>query len=101
LVIEYINRKCQKYYLHQGATKTGKPKYFFSMKNKGTSVKTVPDGCLNHSKMRIKKNALLVEDGENKQWYRLRPSHGFKDYHDKPRRSFKPSVQAPVKIVLI
>jgi hypothetical protein len=44
MVVEYMNRKCQKYYLHQGATKTGKPKYFFSMKNEGTLVKTIPDG---------------------------------------------------------
>lgn len=53
---------------------------------------------LNHSRMRIKKNALLVEDGDNKQWYRLRPSHGFKDYYDKPKRSLNPAMQAPVKI---
>jgi hypothetical protein len=44
MVVEYVNRKSQKYYLHQGATKTGKPKYFFSMKSEGTLVKTIPDG---------------------------------------------------------
>jgi hypothetical protein len=42
--VEYISRKCQKYYLHQGTTKTGKPKYFFSMKDKGTLVETIPEG---------------------------------------------------------
>lgn len=44
MVVEYVNRKSQKYYLHQSATKTGKPKYFFSMKSEGTLVKTIPDG---------------------------------------------------------
>lgn len=44
MVIEYINRKSQKYFLHQGTTKTGKPKYFFSMKSEGTLVKVIPDG---------------------------------------------------------
>ena len=42
--IEYINRKGQTYYLHQSQTKTGKPKYFFSLKNEGVLVNTVPDG---------------------------------------------------------
>jgi hypothetical protein len=44
MVVEHINRKRQKYYLHQGTTKTGKPKYFFSMKSEGTLVQTIPDG---------------------------------------------------------
>ncbi len=44
MTVEYINRKGQKYYLHQGTTKTGKPKYFFSMKSEGTLVKIIPDG---------------------------------------------------------
>ena len=44
MTIEYTNRKQQKFYLHQGQTKTGKPKYFFSMKSEGTSVDTLPDG---------------------------------------------------------
>jgi hypothetical protein len=44
MAIEHINRKGQKYYLHQGTTKTGKPKYFFSQKNQGTLVQTIPDG---------------------------------------------------------
>jgi len=44
MAVEYINRKCQKYYLHQGTTKTGNPKYFFSMKSVGTLVQFIPDG---------------------------------------------------------
>jgi hypothetical protein len=42
--IEYINRKGQTYYLHQSQTKTGKPKYFFSLKKSGILVNTVPEG---------------------------------------------------------
>ncbi|WP_152592043.1 hypothetical protein [Nostoc sphaeroides] len=42
--IKYDSRKRQTYYLHQGTTKTGKSKYFFSMKNEGNLVETMPDG---------------------------------------------------------
>jgi len=43
MAVEHINRRGQKYYLHQGITKTGKPKYLFSMKSEGM-VQTIPDG---------------------------------------------------------
>lgn len=42
--IQYINRKEQMYYLHQGTTKTGKPKYFFSMKAEGNILEAIPEG---------------------------------------------------------
>ncbi len=42
--VEYINRKGQTYYLHQGTTKTGKPKYFFSRKQAAHPVDTIPEG---------------------------------------------------------
>ncbi|WP_414544809.1 hypothetical protein [Nostoc sp. CCY0012] len=42
--IQYINRKEKIYYLHQGTTKTGKSKYFFSMKSEGNLLETIPDG---------------------------------------------------------
>ncbi|MBW4472869.1 MAG: hypothetical protein KME45_21205 [Stenomitos rutilans HA7619-LM2] len=42
--VEYTNRRGRKHYLHEGKTKTGKPKYFFSMKAVGTLVNTIPDG---------------------------------------------------------
>jgi hypothetical protein len=42
--IQYINRKEQVYYLHQGTTKTGKPKYFFSMKAEGNILEAIPEG---------------------------------------------------------
>ena len=44
MFVQYVNKRGQTYYLHQGITKTGKPKYFFSMKSKGTPVDTIPDG---------------------------------------------------------
>ena len=44
MAIEYVNRRGQKYYLHQGETKTGKPKYFFSMKAEGILGNDIPDG---------------------------------------------------------
>lgn len=44
MAIMHMNRRQQIYYLHQGKTKTGKPKYFFSMKSEGDLVDTVPDG---------------------------------------------------------
>ena len=40
----YTNRKGKIFYLHRGTTKTGKPKYFFSMIREGTLVDFVPDG---------------------------------------------------------
>ncbi len=35
--IEYVNRRGDKYYLLQGKTKTGKPKYYVSRKPDGVS----------------------------------------------------------------
>ncbi|MGC1217632.1 MAG: hypothetical protein WA883_09170 [Phormidesmis sp.] len=40
--ITYVNRKQQTYYLHQGKTKTGKPRYFFSQK----SESALPESAL-------------------------------------------------------
>ncbi len=42
--IIYKNRKNKTYYLHEGKTKTGKPRYFFSMKTDGELVDEIPDG---------------------------------------------------------
>ncbi|EKU97016.1 hypothetical protein Lepto7375DRAFT_1050 [Leptolyngbya sp. PCC 7375] len=44
MTITYTNRSLQTYYLHQGTTKTGKPKYFFSKKSEGNLVEQIPDG---------------------------------------------------------
>jgi hypothetical protein len=42
--ITHTNAKERTYYLHQGTTKTGKPKYYFSMKSEGTLADDIPEG---------------------------------------------------------
>ena len=42
--IEYVNRKGDRYYLQQGKTKTGKPRYFFGRKIKQAVVEEAPGG---------------------------------------------------------
>lgn len=42
--ITHTNAKGKTYYLHQGTTKTGKPKYYFSMQSGGPLADTLPDG---------------------------------------------------------
>ena len=40
----YTNAKGKTYYLHQGTTKTGKPKYYFSMESAGPLAEAIPEG---------------------------------------------------------
>ena len=40
----YINRKEDTYYLHEGKTRTCKPKYYFSKKDNGDLVDSIPAG---------------------------------------------------------
>ncbi len=42
--ITHVNRKRHTYFLHEGKTKTGKAKYFFSKDSEGTLLDAVPDG---------------------------------------------------------
>jgi len=44
MAVKHTNRRGQTFYLHQGTTKTGKPKYFFSLNNHGELACTVPQG---------------------------------------------------------
>jgi hypothetical protein len=44
MTIEHVTRRGDTYYLHQGKTKTGKPKYFFSRKQEGTLAEALPEG---------------------------------------------------------
>jgi hypothetical protein len=44
MAVQHTNRKGQTFYLHQGTTKTGKPKYFFSLNNIGELTYAVPQG---------------------------------------------------------
>ena len=42
--VTYTNRKGRKYYLCQGVTKSGKPRYYFSREQKGEPLEEIPDG---------------------------------------------------------
>ena len=42
--ITHVNAKGKTYYLHQGVTKTGKPKYHFAMKSEGDLADSIPEG---------------------------------------------------------
>ena len=42
--VQHVNRKGDVYYLHEGQTKTGKPKYFFSKQAAGNLCSQIPDG---------------------------------------------------------
>ena len=42
--VEYTNRKGKKYYLNVGKTKTGKPKYYFSVKTQSQLAEEIPEG---------------------------------------------------------
>ena len=42
--VKYKNRKNKTYCLHRGKTKTGKPKYHFSLKKDGELVDEIPEG---------------------------------------------------------
>ncbi len=52
LAVQHMNRKGDRYYLHQGRTKTGKPKYFFSKKSEGDLCGQLPDGFEIHENPR-------------------------------------------------
>ena len=42
--VPHIDRRGQMYFLHAGTTKTGKPKYWFSMKAEGDLADSIPEG---------------------------------------------------------
>ncbi len=46
MTVQHTNRTGKTYYLHEGRTKTGKPRYFFSLKQtgKGKAVERIPEG---------------------------------------------------------
>lgn len=44
MAVEYTNRGGKTYYLHVGKTKTGKPRYHFSLKQKDELVDEIPEG---------------------------------------------------------
>jgi hypothetical protein len=44
MIVRYVNRRSKTFYLHEGKTKKGKPKYYFSTKTEGKLVKDLPEG---------------------------------------------------------
>src|SRR4051794_30508842 len=44
MAVRHVNRKGQTFFLHETRIKTGKPKYFFSMKEDGVLVQSIPEG---------------------------------------------------------
>jgi len=44
MAVIWKNRREDVYYLHEGRTKTGKPKYYFARSDKGMIVDNIPDG---------------------------------------------------------
>jgi hypothetical protein len=44
MTVTHTNRKGKTYYLHQGKTKLGNPKYFFALRDEGDLVETIPSG---------------------------------------------------------
>ncbi|MCC6494301.1 MAG: hypothetical protein IT424_14920 [Pirellulales bacterium] len=41
--LQYVNRRGQRYFVHQGTTKTGKPRYYCSKKPDGPTIERLPD----------------------------------------------------------
>lgn len=44
MTVTYTNRKSKTYYLHEGKTKAGNPKYFFALRDEGNLVEAIPPG---------------------------------------------------------
>jgi len=44
MAVEHVNRRGDTYYLHEGRTKKGNPRYFFSKKKDGVLAESIPDG---------------------------------------------------------
>lgn len=67
--VTYTNRKKQHYYLCQGTTRTGKPRYYFAREPKDAVMEKIPDGyqiqeSVNGivSLVRIQPSLLSIED---------------------------------------
>jgi len=66
--VEHINRRSQTFYLHKCLTKTGKPKYFFSLNSHWELAHTVPQGFEIYENpdcqvfLRLKQPKLITEE---------------------------------------
>ena len=72
MAVEYTNRKHKIYYLHEGKTKKGNPKYYFSPKKDGNLIDKIPSGYeiyehpSNGMVLLCKKQPLLIADTERR-----------------------------------
>ncbi len=69
MAVTYTNRKRQTYFLHEGKTKTGKAKFFFSKGSEGALSDAIPEGYEIHENPNAqvflrKKTPQLVTDEE-------------------------------------
>jgi hypothetical protein len=69
MAVQHTNRKDQVYYLHEGKTKTGKPKYYFSMKTDSKLLEAIPHGYevyenANGQVFLIKEQPKVITDAE-------------------------------------
>jgi len=92
--LSYTNRRAKTYYLHIGKTKTGKDKYFCSMKKDGVLLDEVPEGFEIYENpdglvyLRRKRKTLLTEDELASIGDAMKTMTSLKDYeykieHDK------------------
>ena len=44
MILQYTNRTGKTYYLSEGKTKSGRPQYYFSLKEKDNSINKIPEG---------------------------------------------------------
>ncbi len=44
MAVTYTNRRGKTYYLHQGVTKKGNPKYYFALRSEGDLAEVIPSG---------------------------------------------------------
>lgn len=66
---QYTNRRGKTYYLHQGMTKAGTGKYYFSQKNDGNLLESIPEGFEIHenpnAQVSLRKiQPKIITDGE-------------------------------------
>jgi hypothetical protein len=69
MAVTHTNRQGKTYYLHQGTTTKGNPKYFFALRDEGDLVETIPPGYEiyenpNAQVFLRKKRAQIISDEE-------------------------------------
>ena len=62
--VTYKNKGNKIYYLHHEKTKTGKPRYYFSMKDEGNLMEKIPEGYeIGFDSTEDKKKFFVTESG--------------------------------------